>query len=64
MGGHTVLTAAEIAARWRAPERTVKRLFRLGRIKGFKVGREWRARLSEVEAYENDSRAAQGGEKE
>lgn len=46
-----VLTVEEVAAKLRVSEPVVRKLLRQGRLKGCKVGKEWRILESTLEAY-------------
>lgn len=47
------MSVAELSARWRANPKTVWRLVAQGKLPGaFRVGRQWRVPLADVEAYE------------
>ena len=46
-----LLTTKEVAQILRKAERTVSQYADFGTIRGFKVGREWRFRRSDVERY-------------
>jgi excisionase family DNA binding protein len=47
-----LLSAAELATRWQVAESQVYRLTRDGRLPRVKLGRYYRYRLDEVEAFE------------
>ena len=47
-----ILTVTEVADRWRCSPDTVYRAISAGRLKAFRVGKEYRIRESEVERYE------------
>jgi excisionase family DNA binding protein len=49
-----LLTADELAERWRVPKSHVYRLTRLGAIPVVRLGRYYRYRLDAIEAYERD----------
>jgi len=46
-----ILTLEEVAKRLRVSERTILRLLKQQRIKGYKVGRAWRFEPTDVEEY-------------
>lgn len=48
---HELLTCAEAAAYLRVHERTVARLLTRGALPGVKVGRQWRLRKADLDAY-------------
>jgi excisionase family DNA binding protein len=50
--GRTAYTAAEVADRWGLHERTIQVQLRDGRLRGFKVGKEWRIPASVVAEIE------------
>ena len=52
MTGSVILTAEELAERWRVETSQVYRLARDGRIPTVKVGRYYRFRLDLIERYE------------
>ena len=54
-----LLTTEEIAAILSVHPRTVMRWLREGKLKGLKVGRLWRVRLEDLEAF---IRGEKGGE--
>lgn len=45
-------TPQEVAALWQCCIETVYDLLRRGRLKGFKIGRDWRVPESAIQAYE------------
>ena len=53
-----VLTLKQVAEWLQVSERTVLRMIDDGRIKAIKVGRQWRFRADDIEAY------LQGGDKD
>ncbi len=48
-------TVAELAQHWNCHPKTVWRLIRVGRLRAFRVGREWRVTASCVKQYEAQS---------
>lgn len=52
-----VLTVAELAARWKCHRQSVMDKIHDGEISAFKIGRQYRISLREVQRYE-DGRAA------
>ena len=46
-----LLTCEEAAAFLRVHERTVGRLLKSGQLRGVKVGRQWRIRRADLEAF-------------
>ena len=46
-----ILTPSEVAEVFRVPARTVITLLRKGELKGFKVGKVWRVRRVDMDAY-------------
>lgn len=46
-----ILTLSEVAGLLRVSHQTIYNMIRDGRIKGYKVGREWRFLKSEIDAY-------------
>lgn len=53
MSDDKLLNADEVAEYLRISTVFARRLLRLGRIKGKKVGKEWRVKLSDLESYIN-----------
>ena len=49
--GHELMTCAEAAAYLRLHERTIGRLLKQGALPGVKVGRQWRLRRADLDAY-------------
>lgn len=47
-----VLTAPELAERWRCGTDSIYRLVKAGKLKAFKIGTDYRFRESEIERYE------------
>lgn len=45
-------TVAELAERWNCSTKTIWRLIKAGKIRAFKVGREWRVTATCVHNYE------------
>lgn len=48
----TVYTVKELTERWKCSRDVIQDLLADGRLKGFKVGRNWRISLAEIERYE------------
>lgn len=48
-----LLTPPQVAARLQVNERTVTQWLRKGHLRGFKIGKEWRVSLSDLEAFLN-----------
>ena len=48
-------TPAEVAAPLRVKERVVLELLRSGKLRGVKVGKAWRIRASDLEAFMSES---------
>ncbi len=46
-----ILTLSEVASLLRVSHQTIYNMIRDGRIKGYKVGREWRFSKSEIDSY-------------
>lgn len=58
---HELLTCEEAATYLRVHPRTVGRLLKAGRLPGVKVGRQWRLRKADLDAYlAGDGAAAHG----
>ena len=51
MTDHELLTCEEAAAYLRLAPQTVYRLLRAGALPGVKVGRQWRVRRADLDAY-------------
>jgi excisionase family DNA binding protein len=51
MAVEEVLTLAEVAAHLKLPVKTTRKFVVAGTIRGFKVGRQWRVRESDLQAY-------------
>jgi len=49
--GHELLTCEEAASHLRLHVRTVGRLLKQGTLPGVKVGRQWRLRRADLDAY-------------
>ncbi len=47
----TLLTPAEIAERLQVTERTITGWLRQGRLRGFKIGKEWRIAETDFDAF-------------
>lgn len=47
----TVFTAAEVAAKLRTHRYTVYKLFKDGRLKGFRVSNQWRCTATELDRF-------------
>ncbi|HSR72880.1 MAG TPA: helix-turn-helix domain-containing protein [Kiloniellales bacterium] len=50
-----LLTPPQVAARLQVNERTVTQWLRKGHLRGFKIGKEWRVALDDLEAFLNAS---------
>ena len=48
-----VITAKDVATRWRVSEGTVYRAIHAGKLKAFRVGKALRVKQDEVERYED-----------
>lgn len=48
----TVYTVNDLTVRWKCSRDVIQDLLADGRLKGFKVGRNWRISVAEVERYE------------
>ena len=55
---HELLTCEEAAAYLRVHPRTVTRLLTAGKLPGVKIGRQWRLRKADLEAYLAGERVA------
>jgi excisionase family DNA binding protein len=51
MSNEKLLTPVDIANRFQVNERTVTLWLRKGHLRGFKVGKEWRVSVEDLEAY-------------
>ncbi len=51
MAEETLLTPSEIAARLQIQERTVTRWLRIGYLRGFKLGKEWRVSSEDLHSF-------------
>ncbi len=51
MDNEKLLTPVDIANRFQVNERTVTLWLRKGHLRGFKVGKEWRVSVEDLEAY-------------
>ena len=51
MNNETMLTPVDIANRLQVNERTVTQWLRKGDLRGFKVGKEWRVSVEDLEAF-------------
>ena len=51
MADHELLTCEEAAGYLRLHPRTVGRLLKAGQLPGVKVGRQWRLRKADLDAY-------------
>ncbi len=51
MAEHQLLTVEEAAAHLRVNPQTVYRLLRAGKLPGVRVGRQWRVRRADLDAY-------------
>ncbi len=50
MNNDKLLTPVDIAKRLQVNERTVTQWLRKGQLRGFKVGKEWRVSVNDLEA--------------
>lgn len=50
-----LLTPAQVAQRLQVNERTVTQWLRKGHLRGFKIGKEWRISLADLEAFLEDA---------
>jgi excisionase family DNA binding protein len=60
--GPDLMTCEEAAAYLRVHERTVGRLLKRGELPGVKVGRQWRLRRADLDAYLRGERPAGNAE--
>ena len=51
MNNETMLTPVDIANRLQVNDRTVTHWLRKGHLRGFKVGKEWRVSVKDLEAF-------------
>ena len=51
MNDETLLTPVDVANRLQVNERTVAQWLRKGHLRGFKVGKEWRVSVKDLEAF-------------
>ncbi len=51
MNNDKLLTPVDIANRLQVNERTVTQWLRNGHLRGFKVGKEWRVSVKDLEAF-------------
>ena len=51
MNNEKLLTPVDIANRLQVHERTVTQWLRKGHLRGFKVGKEWRVSVEDLEAF-------------
>ncbi len=51
MNNEKLLTPVDVANRLQVNERTVTQWLRNGHLRGFKVGKEWRVSVKDLEAY-------------
>ncbi len=51
MNNETLLTPVDIANRLQVNERTVTQWLRKGHLRGFKVGKDWRVSVKDLEAF-------------
>lgn len=51
MADDEILTTAEVAARLKVTRQTVQRLIHDGKLVASRVGREWRVKRSELDAF-------------
>ena len=49
--GHALLTLAEVAVFLRVHPRTMSRLLQERQVPGVKIGRQWRVRKADLDAY-------------
>lgn len=56
-----LLDVKQVQAYLKVSERTVFNLISRGELKGFKAGRSWRFRMTDVLDYENSQRLKAGG---
>jgi excisionase family DNA binding protein len=56
-----LLTAEQLAERWQVPKTHVYNLTRTGQIPKVQLGRYYRYRLTDVEAFEGDGGTASAG---
>jgi excisionase family DNA binding protein len=50
-GDDELLTTTEVAARLKVTRQTVQRLIKTGKLVASRVGREWRVKHSELDAF-------------
>ncbi len=51
MNDEKLLTPSNVASRLQVNERTVTQWLRKGRLRGFKVGKEWRISSDDLQAF-------------
>ncbi len=51
MNNDKLLTPVDIAKRLQVNERTVTQWLRKGQLRGFKIGKEWRVLVEDLEAF-------------
>ncbi len=51
MNNENLLTPVDVANRLQVNERTVTQWLRKGHLRGFKVGKEWRVSVADLEAF-------------
>jgi excisionase family DNA binding protein len=51
MNNDKLLTPIDIADRLQVNERTVTQWLRTGHVRGFKIGKEWRVSVKDLEAF-------------
>ncbi len=51
MNNDKLLTPVDVANRMQVNERTVTQWLRKGHLRGFKVGKEWRVSVKDLEAF-------------
>ncbi len=51
MNNDKLLTPADIAKILQVNERTVVRWLRIGQLRGFKISKEWRVSVNDLEAF-------------
>lgn len=55
MKAETIFTAAEVAVKLRTHRYTVYKLFKDGRLKGFRVSNQWRCTATELDRFMSTS---------
>ncbi len=51
MNNEKMLTPVDVADRLQVNERTVTQWLRKGHLRGFKIGKEWRVSVKDLEAF-------------